>query len=74
MSRGITWVTVILMIIAIMIVNIPANIMVFGQETRIRQGLDLQGGQQILLEADLPADQDIPAQVRELQARGDSHG
>jgi preprotein translocase subunit SecD len=68
MSRGITWVTVILMIIAIMIVNIPANIMVFGQETRIRQGLDLQGGQQILLEADLPADQDIPAQSMEVAA------
>jgi preprotein translocase subunit SecD len=68
MSRAITWVTVILMIIAIMIVNIPKNIMVFGQETRIRQGLDLQGGQQILLEADLPASQDIPAQSMDVAA------
>jgi preprotein translocase subunit SecD len=62
MSRAITWVTVILMVIAIMVVNIPRNILVFGQETRIREGLDLQGGQQILLEADLPADQSIPAE------------
>jgi preprotein translocase subunit SecD len=68
MSRAITWVTVILMVIAIMVVNIPKNILVFGQETRIRQGLDLQGGQQILLEADLPADQDIPAQSMDIAA------
>ncbi|MBN2085029.1 MAG: protein translocase subunit SecD [Anaerolineales bacterium] len=68
MSRAITWVTVILMVIAIMVVNIPKNILVFGQETRIRQGLDLQGGQQILLEADLPADQDIPAESLEVAA------
>ena len=68
MSRFITWVAVGIMIIAIMVVNIPKNIMVFGQETRIRQGLDLQGGQQILLEADLPADQSIPAQSMEVAA------
>jgi preprotein translocase subunit SecD len=69
MSRTITWVSVLLMIIAILIVNIPKNIQVFGQETRIRQGLDLQGGQQILMEADLPADQDIPAQSMEVAAQ-----
>jgi preprotein translocase subunit SecD len=68
MSRAITWVTVIIMAIAIMVVNIPKNILVFGQETRIRQGLDLQGGQQILLEADLPAGQEIPAQSLEVAA------
>ncbi len=62
MSRAITWVTVILMAIAILVVNIPKNILIFGQETRIRQGLDLQGGQQILLEADLPANQAIPVE------------
>jgi preprotein translocase subunit SecD len=68
MSRAITWVTVILMIIAIMVVNIPKNILVFGQETRIRQGLDLQGGQQILLEADLPAGQEIPEESLNIAA------
>jgi len=68
MSRAITWITVVIMAIAIMVVNIPKNILVFGQETRIRQGLDLQGGQQILLEADLPADQDIPAESLEVAA------
>jgi len=66
MSRTITWVSIIVMLVAILVVNIPKNIKVFGQETRIRQGLDLQGGQQILMEADLPADQDVPAESMEI--------
>ncbi len=68
MSRFITWVSIGIMLVAILVVNIPKNILVFGQETRIRQGLDLQGGQQILLEADLPADQSVPAQSMEVAA------
>jgi preprotein translocase subunit SecD len=68
MSRFITWVSVGVMIIAILVVNVPQNIMVFGQETRIREGLDLQGGQQILLEADLPASQSIPAESMNVAA------
>ena len=69
MSRYITWVIVLVMVIAIMVVNIPKNIKVFGQETRIRQGLDLQGGQQVLMEADLPADQNVPAESMEVAAQ-----
>jgi len=33
----------------------------FGRDFKIRQGLDLQGGLQVLLEADLPPDQEIEA-------------
>jgi preprotein translocase subunit SecD len=69
MSRFITWVSVGVMIIAILVVNVPKNIMVFGQETRIREGLDLQGGQQILLEADLPASQNVPAESMDVAAQ-----
>jgi preprotein translocase subunit SecD len=69
MSRVITWVSVIIMVIAILVVNIPKNILIFGQETRVRQGLDLQGGQQILLEVDLPADQNVAASSMDVAAQ-----
>jgi preprotein translocase subunit SecD len=69
MSRNVTWVIVFLMIIAILVVNLPKNIKVFGQETRIRQGLDLQGGQQILMEADLPAGQSVPVESMKVAAQ-----
>jgi len=35
------------------------------REIKVHQGLDLQGGMQVLLEADLPADQDIDAESME---------
>lgn len=35
----------------------------FDREVRIRQGLDLQGGIQVLLEADLPADAEVDTQA-----------
>jgi preprotein translocase subunit SecD len=69
MSRTITWVSVLIMVLAIMVINIPSNLTVSGMSVRIRQGLDLQGGQQILMEADLPADQDIPSQSMEVAAQ-----
>jgi preprotein translocase subunit SecD len=69
MSRAITWITVIFMMIAILVVNIPKNILIFGQETRVREGLDLQGGQQVLLEADLPPGQDVPASSMNVAAQ-----
>ncbi|MBN1440105.1 MAG: protein translocase subunit SecD [Anaerolineales bacterium] len=68
MSRFFTWMIVGIMFVAILVVNIPQNILIFGQETRIRQGLDLQGGLQILLEADLPADQAVPENSMEVAA------
>ncbi|MFL7808237.1 MAG: preprotein translocase subunit SecD, partial [Anaerolineae bacterium] len=36
---------------------------VFDRDVRIHQGLDLQGGIQVLLEADLPADTEVDAQA-----------
>ena len=69
MSRYVTWVIVLIMILAIMVVNIPKNMKIAGQETRIRQGLDLQGGQQVLLEADLPAGQNVPAESMRVAAQ-----
>jgi preprotein translocase subunit SecD len=65
----ITWVSVLIMVLAIMVINIPSDLKVSGMSVHIRQGLDLQGGQQILMEADLPADQDIPSQSMEVAAQ-----
>ncbi len=41
----------------------------FSRDFRIKQGLDLQGGLQVLLEADLPADQQIEAGAIEQAAK-----
>jgi preprotein translocase subunit SecD len=42
-------------------INIPLGDNPFTQDISVRQGLDLQGGLQVLLEADVPADQNVDA-------------
>ena len=54
------WLIVILIIIALVIwIDLPDTAKIAGREVGLRQGLDLQGGVQVLLEADVPADQDV---------------
>ena len=54
------WLIVILIIIALAIwIVLPGTTKIPGRAVGLRQGLDLQGGVQVLLEADVPADQDV---------------
>ena len=49
------WLVVIVLIAALAIwIDLPGTTSFLGREVRIRQGLDLQGGVQVLLEADVP--------------------
>ncbi len=53
------WLIFILLVIALTVwIDLPGSTKVLGREVGLRQGLDLQGGVQVLLEADLaPGDQ-----------------
>ncbi len=54
------WFIIILLIVALTIwIDLPGTQHVLGKQVGIRQGLDLQGGVQVLLEADVPRDQVI---------------
>lgn len=54
------WFVFILLVLAVAIwIDLPATSQILGREVGLRQGLDLQGGVQVLLEADVPADQDV---------------
>jgi protein-export membrane protein SecD len=54
------WLVLIVLIAALTIwIDLPGTVSFFGRETRIRQGLDLQGGVQVLLEADVTAEEPV---------------
>jgi len=63
-ARMARWLLVILIVLALDLwINWPGTsylqVGAWERDVRIRQGLDLQGGLQVLLEADVPADQVI---------------
>jgi preprotein translocase subunit SecD len=45
------------------------RIRIFGTDTHIRQGLDLKGGMQVLLEADVPANQSVSSDSMDVVRR-----
>ncbi len=52
------WLILILLIVALTVwINLPGTTNMLGRPVGLRQGLDLQGGVQVLLEADVPPDQ-----------------
>jgi preprotein translocase subunit SecD len=59
MNRTISWIIISLVLAVAIVVNVPSRIRILGFDWHIRQGLDLQGGVQVLLEADLPANQAV---------------
>ncbi len=57
------WLVFILFVVAVSVwVNLPSTTDVLGRQVGLRQGLDLQGGVQVLLEADLPPGQEVDSQ------------
>ncbi len=57
------WLIFILFVVAVSVwVNLPSTTDVLGRQVGLRQGLDLQGGVQVLLEADLPPGQEVDSQ------------
>ena len=57
------WMVLILLIIALTVwIDLPGTQNLLGREIGLRQGLDLQGGVQVLLEADVPEDQAIDSE------------
>jgi protein-export membrane protein SecD len=57
------WLVFILLVVAVSgWVNLPSTTAVLGRQVGLRQGLDLQGGVQVLLEADLPPGQEVDSQ------------
>ncbi len=57
------WLLIILAIVALIIwIDLPGTSAVLGRAVGIRQGLDLQGGVQVLLEADVPAGQPVASE------------
>jgi preprotein translocase subunit SecD len=69
MNRFYFWVSLCLLLIAILVVNVPEDILILGQHTRIRQGLDLQGGLQVLLEAVVPEGQTVSSSQMQAAAQ-----
>ncbi len=56
------WLIFILLVVALAVwIDLPGSTRILGREVGLRQGLDLQGGVQVLLEADLPPDQEVDA-------------
>lgn len=54
------WLVFIILIIAVTVwIDLPGTTNFLGRSVGIRQGLDLQGGVQVLLEADVAADQQV---------------
>jgi preprotein translocase subunit SecD len=66
MGRRIFWIITLVILCVIIPVNLSGQDSFLNVDTHIREGLDLQGGQQILLEADLPADQAVSTQNLEV--------
>jgi protein-export membrane protein SecD len=59
-THSVRWFIVIVIIVALAVwIDLPNTSRVLGREVGLRQGLDLQGGVQVLLEADLSPDQDV---------------
>jgi protein-export membrane protein SecD len=57
------WLVFILLIVALAVwIDLPDSPGILGREVGLRQGLDLQGGVQVLLEADLPPDQEVDSE------------
>jgi len=57
------WLIIILLIVAVMVwIDLPGTTNFLGREVGIRQGLDLQGGVQVLLEADVPPEESVDPQ------------
>jgi preprotein translocase subunit SecD len=61
MNRTLMWIIIGIVLAVDIVVNVPSRIQILGFDWHIRQGLDLQGGIEVLLEADLPASQAISA-------------
>jgi preprotein translocase subunit SecD len=68
MNRTVSWTIIGLVLALAIIVNVPSKIRILGFDWHIRQGLDLQGGVQVLLEADVPASQEITSQSMDVAA------
>jgi preprotein translocase subunit SecD len=70
-NRQVIWIIIgILLVVGIAInLNITGNNTFLGTDTHMREGLDLLGGLQVLLEADLPAGQDPSPQMLEVAGK-----
>ena len=54
------WLGVIILIVAFTLwIDLPGTTSILGKSINIRQGLDLQGGVQVLLEADVPKEEEV---------------
>jgi preprotein translocase subunit SecD len=69
MSRRLFWILTGLLLLVVVPINLPGIDEYLGRDTHLRQGLDLQGGQQILLEADVPADREVTSRELEVARR-----
>ncbi len=66
------WLIVIVIIVALAVwIDLPGTPSVLGREVGLRQGLDLQGGVQVLLEADLAPGQEV--EIRGHAGRADHY-
>jgi preprotein translocase subunit SecD len=66
MGRWLFWILIALLLLVIIPINWPGTSSFFGVDTHLREGLDLQGGIQILLEADVPAARDVTSKELEV--------
>jgi preprotein translocase subunit SecD len=69
MNRTLLWVIIVIVLGVDIIVNVPSKVQILGMDWHIRQGLDLQGGIQVLLEADVPASQSVSSQSMAVAAQ-----
>jgi preprotein translocase subunit SecD len=60
-NRQVLWLIIAIVITIGIGVNLPGQTSFMGIDTHIREGLDLKGGIQVLLEADTPSGQDPTA-------------
>jgi preprotein translocase subunit SecD len=66
MGRWMFWILIAALLLVIIPINWPGQNSFLGKDTHLREGLDLQGGIQILLEADVPADRDVTSKELEV--------
>jgi preprotein translocase subunit SecD len=59
MSRKAIWILIGIILVIVIAVNFPGQNQFLGLDTHIREGLDLVGGIQIVLQADVPDNQSI---------------
>jgi preprotein translocase subunit SecD len=69
MNRTLMWIIIGIVLAVDIVVNVPSRVQILGFDWHIRQGLDLQGGIEVLLEADLPAGQSISAESMNVAAQ-----